>query len=358
MGVIDLRSDTVTLPSAEMREAMRAAEVGDDVMREDPTVTELEREVSQLLGKEAGLFVPSGTMANLIAQLVHCSERQSEALCGSHGHTVLFEGGGASSLGGVHVLQVPTHADGTLDLDSAHAMVRNPADVHHPVTKLLILENTHNFRGGRVLPLAFLDRARGFCDQHGLKLHCDGARLWHAAVALDVPVARIAEPFDSLSVCLSKGLAAPVGSVLVGTAAFIGQARRVRKMVGGGMRQAGVIAAAGLVAVRVMRDRLHEDHATAQRFASGVRRLGLQVTHEVETNIVFFDVAPLPKAEFVAACKAEGVLFTTGIQPTVVRCVTHFGIAEADVDNALAVVEKVLLRQPRAQPQQQPQQQP
>ncbi len=339
MHTIDLRSDTVTQPSPAMRHAMANAAVGDDVYGEDPTVNRLQALAADLLGKEAALFVPSGTMGNLICLLVHCG-RGDEYIVGNAQHTYLYEAGGASAVGSIHPWVIPNQPDGTLDPADIEAGIR-PDDPHAPRTRLIALENTHNRMGGRLLPPEFLWTVRAIADRHGLRLHCDGARLWNAAVALGVEPAVLAEPFDSLSVCLSKGLAAPVGSLVVGNRDFIAEAVRKRKLLGGGMRQAGVLAAAGIVALTEMRDRLAEDHANAQRLAEGLTALGYRVLHPVETNIVIFEQpdesAPNERA---ARWRTQGLLINS-IGERRYRAVTHYGITEADIEQALDIIQRV-----------------
>ncbi|MCB9127049.1 MAG: low-specificity L-threonine aldolase [Ardenticatenales bacterium] len=338
---IDLRSDTVTLPSPAMRRAMAAAELGDDVYGEDPTVNRLQAMTAERLGKEAALFVPSGTMGNLIAQLVHC-RRGEQLIAGDQAHTVLYEAGGSAAVGGIHPRTVTTFADGTLDLAEAEALVA-PENPHFPRTKLLILENTHNRTGGQPLPLDFVEAARTLCDAHGLALHCDGARLWNAAIALGETAERLAQPFDSLSVCLSKGLAAPVGSLVVGRKAFIAEALRERKLLGGGMRQAGVLAAAGIVALTEMQTRLADDHNNAARLAEGLAALGYRVRNAVTTNILFF--APpegvVPSAALSDAWAREGLLISPPSHGHF-RAVTHYGISAREIDRALQIIERAV----------------
>lgn len=338
MNKIDLRSDTVTHPSPAMREAMAEARVGDDVYGEDPTLNQLEALGAQMLGKEAALFVPSGTMGNLIAQLVHCG-RGEEVIVGDNAHTFFYEGGGSAAVGGIHPRTVPTNEDGTLSLEAVRDAVR-PDNVHFPRTRLLSLENTHNRKGGRVLPLSYIAEARALCDEVGIALHCDGARLWNAAVACGVAAAEVAAPFDSLSVCLSKGLAAPIGSLIVGDKRFIHEARRARKLLGGGMRQVGVIAAAGIVGLTEMQERLADDHENATYLAEGLQAAGYRVTHPVETNIVIFEQAtgtPSP-AQRAEEWKAQGLLISPlgGLR---FRAVTHYGIEREDLQNALEIIQ-------------------
>lgn len=337
MTPIDLRSDTVTLPTPAMRQAMATAELGDDVYGEDPTVNRLEALAAEMLGKEAAVFVPSGTMGNLVCLLTHC-RRGDEAIMGDRAHTFLYEAGGSAAVGGIHPRTVRNRPDGTLDLDEVRDAVRSE-DVHCPRTRLLALENTHNRAGGAVLSLAYIAQARALCDEYGIALHCDGARLWNAAVALGVSPATLAAPFDSLSVCLSKGLAAPVGSLAVGSAGFIAEARRARKQLGGGMRQAGVLAAAGIVALQEMIERLADDHTNAATFATGIERLDYRVPHAVQTNIVIFEQPPdgPPPAERSARWAERGLLISP-IGGRQFRAVTHYGIEAGDIERALAIM--------------------
>ncbi|MBA3531309.1 MAG: low-specificity L-threonine aldolase [Ardenticatenales bacterium] len=337
MQQIDLRSDTVTLPSPTMRRAMAEAQVGDDVYGEDPTVNHLEALTAEMLGKEAALFVPSGTMGNLIAQMVHCG-RGEEVVVGDQAHTFRYEAGGSAAVGGIHPHTIRTAEDGTLPLDAVRDAVRED-NVHYPRTRLLVLENTHNRTGGRVLSLAYLQAARALCDEVGIAFHCDGARLWNAAVALGCSPATIAAPFDTLSVCLSKGLAAPVGSLVVGSQPFIHESRRARKLLGGGMRQAGILAAAGLIALTEMQERLVEDHEHAQRLAEGLTASGYRVTHPIESNLVIFeqpDEGAAP-AERSAVWREQGVLISP-IGGRRFRAVTHYGIERQDVERVIEVI--------------------
>lgn len=337
---IDLRSDTVTKPSPAMRRAMADAPVGDDVYGEDPSVNRLEALAADVLGKEAAMYVPSGTMGNLSCILTHCG-RGAEYIVGDSNHTYLYEAGGSAVLGGVHPRVIPNREDGTLEPEAIVAAV-NLDDEHFARTRLISLENTHNRKGGRVLPLDYTRTVREIADEHGLALHCDGARLWNAAIALGASPATLAESFDSLSVCLSKGLAAPVGSLVVGSRAFVAEARRVRKVLGGGMRQAGIIAAAGIVALTEMIERLADDHENAQRFADGITALGYRVTHPVETNLVIFE-APDGSApeEHVASWRERGLLINA-IGGDRFRAVTHYGIEPAHVARAVAIMDEEL----------------
>ncbi|XP_070580662.1 uncharacterized protein [Ptychodera flava] len=288
--VIDLRSDTVTMPDAEMRKAMSEAAVGDDVLREDPTVNELEKTAADLLGKESALFVTSGTMGNLISTMCHTTGRGEEMLVGDKSHIVVYEQGGSAFLAGVHPRSLTNLPDGTFDIKEAEEKIRTD-DVHLPITKLICLENTHNKCGGRSLPMSFLKQVRDLADNHGLKVHMDGARVMNAAVATNTSAAEILQHCDSVSLCLSKGLGAPVGSVIAGSEDFIFRARRCRKALGGGMRQAGVLAAAGLLALDSGVKRLHVDHENAKLLAQGIDKLNhplLSVSVEhTETNMVY-----------------------------------------------------------------------
>lgn len=332
-GKADFRSDTVTRPSSAMLEAMVRAPLGDDVFGDDPSMIELEAYGAELFGKEAAVFVPSGTMANQIACRVHCP-RDSEVLLEAGSHVFLFEQGGLAQLSGIQVRTVAGER-GRIDLERAVGLVRRD-DPHFPVTRLLVLENTHNAAGGVVLPLAYLDEARRFADRFGLKIHLDGARICNAAAASGVPLHEWAARADSLSCCLSKGLGAPVGTLLLGTREFIRQARRVRKLFGGGMRQAGVLAAAGLVALRDGRERLIEDHRRARVLAEGFasRPDGFEVVAP-ETNLLYMKLRGRAR-RFQDACARAGVL-ALAIDDDLIRMVTHKDIDDADIARALAV---------------------
>ncbi|MBX2997493.1 MAG: low-specificity L-threonine aldolase [Caldilineaceae bacterium] len=341
--VIDLRSDTVTKPTPAMRRAMADAEVGDDVYGEDPTVNRLEAMSAEMLGKEAAVFVSSGTMGNLISVLAHCG-RGEEMILGDQAHIFLFEQGGSSALGGVHPRTVPNQPDGTLDLAQVEAAIRGENE-HFPITRLLAVENTHNRCGGQALPVAYMDRAGELAHRYGLSFHVDGARLWNAAVALDVSPARLIQAADSVSVCLSKGLAAPVGSVVAGDKEFIRKARRMRKVVGGSMRQAGVIAAAGIVAITEMVERLADDHANARRLAEGLAQLeSIHVDPTtIQTDIVIFELdhPSLTPAQLSAALKERGVLLNP-IGGSRLRAVTNYQVSAEDIERTLAVFAEVL----------------
>jgi threonine aldolase len=341
---IDLRSDTVTLPTPAMREAMARAEVGDDVYGEDPTVNRLEALAADLVGKEAAIFVPSGTMGNLIALLAH-GRRGARVICGDECHIYHYEAGGASALGGLVYHPLPTAADGTLPLERIRAALAAPHDEHEAPPGVLCLETTHNRCGGTVLPLAYLEAAHAIAREAGVSLHLDGARIFNAAVALGVEARAIARHADTVLFCLSKGLAAPVGSMVAGPRSLIAQMRRMRKLVGGGMRQAGVIAAAGIVALTDMTARLADDHATARALAEGLAALpGLRVDlHRVQSNMVRFELTAshLTPADFLARLRQRGVLMSQ-IDGVVLRAVTHYGIAPGDVRRAVAAARDIL----------------
>jgi threonine aldolase len=341
--IVDLRSDTVTLPTPAMRQAMFEAELGDDVYGEDPSINHLEALAARRLGKEAAMFVPSGTMANLSCLLTHCG-RGDEAIMGDAAHTFLFEAGGSAALGGIHPHTVPNQPDGTLRLADIEAAIR-PDNPHHPRTRLICLENTHNRCGGAVLKPEYMGQVRALADRHGLAIHLDGARLFNAAVALGVDASLLARLADSVSFCLSKGLSAPVGSLVCGSTEFVGRARRQRKVLGGGMRQAGVLAAAGIVALETMVDRLAEDHANARRLAEGLAALPgiLLDPASVPTNIIIFELAAdaLSPQEFAAGLAARGIKLSP-IGGRRLRAVTHHGIEEEDIERALAAAKTVL----------------
>lgn len=343
MKTIDLRSDTVTLPSPKMRQAIYQAELGDDVFGEDPTVLQLERKLAALVGAEAALLVASGTMGNLVCVLTHCG-RGDEAILGDQSHTFYYEAGGISALGGVHPRTIANQHDGTLRLEDIRAAIR-PDNVHFPRTRLICLENTHNRCGGAVLSAEYTDAVVSLAHENGLAVHLDGARIFNAAVALGIDVKALTRGVDSVSVCLSKGLAAPVGSVVCGTQSFIDEARRVRKILGGGMRQAGIIAAAGIVALDSMIDRIQDDHANAARLAQGIAGLsGLQIDPAgVQTNIVYFDVVGegLSAETLVWRLAERGVkMLCSG--PGRIRAVTHYGIDRDDIDQTLVVMAEAL----------------
>ena len=334
--IVDLRSDTVTRPTPAMREAIARAEVGDDVFGDDPTVNALQERVAALFGKEAALFVSSGTQGNLCALMSHC-QRGDEVLVGQLAHSYRYEGGGAAVLGSVQPQPLPQQADGTLRLEDIAAAIK-PDDEHFARTRLLALENTWN---GKVLAQAYLDAASDLAHARGLATHLDGARLFNAIVASGAEPARLVRGFDSVSVCFSKGLGAPVGSVLVGPREFIARARRVRKALGGGLRQAGLLAAAALYALDHHVERLTEDHALARRLADGLASIpGITVTAP-DTNIVFAEVAGGRAEALLAHLKQHGVLATGLIG---LRFVTHLDVDAAGVDRAIAATREFMTR--------------
>ncbi|MCP4689283.1 MAG: low-specificity L-threonine aldolase [Desulfobacterales bacterium] len=340
MRSVDLRSDTITKPTPAMRRAMADAEVGDDVFGEDPTVNRLEAMAAEMIGKEAALFTPSGSMANLISELSHCG-RGDEMILGDQSHIFFYEQGGSAAVGGIHPRTLPNRPDGTISMDAIAAAVR-PDNVHFPRTRLIALENTHNRCNGAPLDAAYMDAVGEKAHALGVKLHVDGARIFNAAAALGVPARRLAEKVDSISFCLSKGLASPVGSMVCGSRDFIVRARRARKILGGGMRQAGVLAAAGIVSLSEMIHRLEEDHDNARRLAEGLAEMkGVRIDPGVvKTNIVFFEITGGDAEKISHALDAEGVRVLPG-DPGRMRAVTHYHITSDDIDHALAAMSRV-----------------
>jgi threonine aldolase len=343
MRIVDLRSDTLTQPTEAMRKAMAEAQVGDDVFGEDPTVNRLEKMAAERLGKEAAVFVASGTMANLVSQLAHCG-RGDEIILGSRSHTFLAEQGGSAALGGIHSRTVPNQPDGKLDLADIESAIRED-NIHFPRTRLIILENTNNSCNGYPLDVDYMRSVGVLARRHGLKVHVDGARIFNAAVALNVNPKNLTAEADSVCFCLSKGLAAPVGSVVCGTRDFIDRARRARKVIGGGMRQAGILAAAGIVALNEMVTRLADDHAHAKKLAEGLAGMkGLKIDPEsIKTNIVYFETT----REDFQAIELERRLQTEGIKisafgPRRLRAVTHYHISAEDIDMTLEIFSKIL----------------
>ncbi len=357
MPIIDLRSDTVTKPSPEMRRAMAEAEVGDDVFGDDPTVNALEERAAELLGKEAALFVASGTMGNLVSQMAHLARGQ-EIIAGRQNHLVIDEAAGHAVVVGASVRSLAERPDGTVDLAEVADAFRDPTDPHEPITGLVAMENAHAHSMGQPVSVEFTARLAAVAHQHGVPLHVDGARFFDAVVALGVRPAALAAPADSVTFCLSKGLACPVGSVVVGSRDFIWRARRARKLLGGGMRQAGILAAAGLVALRDgpagMIERLAEDHANARRLAEGLAELpgivsagdiaqpepGPLDPNRVRTNFVVFRVER-DRAAFLEALAARGVLMVAYPHGQV-RAVTHYGISPADVEATISATREAL----------------
>ena len=342
-NAIDLRSDTLTIPTPAMREAMATAEVGDDVFGEDPTVNALQELAAARLGHEAALFVSSGTMGNLTALLAHCG-RGDEMICGDQSHIYFYEQGGMAALGGVIPRTLPNQADGTLRLDDIANALRGD-DQHFPVTRMIALENTQNRMGGAVLTAAYTQQVAELAHAHGLKLHIDGARIFNAAAALGVPICELTQHADSVTFCLSKGLSAPVGSVLVGSKAFIHRAFRARKMLGGGMRQAGILAAAGLIALEQMTERMRDDHANAILLAAGINNIaGLQVMNAPQTNMVYFDVATSVPFDATELCKRAATQ-RVKMLPTAarrIRAVTHAWVTRDEITEAIQVIARAM----------------
>ncbi len=343
MGTIDLRSDTVTLPTPAMREAVCRAELGDDVFGEDPTTNRLEEMAAERMGKEAALLVVSGTMGNLVCTLTHC-RRGEEVILGDRSHTFLYEAGGMSTLGGIHPHTLNNQPDGTMRLEDIEGAIRGN-NVHFPRTRLICLENTHNRCSGSALTSEYIDSVSALAKERGLSLHLDGARIFNAAVALGIDVKELTANVDSLSFCLSKGLSAPIGSVVCGSSEFIAEARRARKVLGGGMRQTGVIAAAGITALEEMVDRLAEDHDNARRLAEGLTRIsGLSIElAKVQTNIIYFELDEdrmTPKELVTELDKKEVKLLSVGARR--LRAVTHYGISAEDIDLTVKALGEVM----------------
>jgi threonine aldolase len=343
---IDLRSDTVTLPPPPMREAIARAEVGDDVYGEDPTVSRLEALAAERLAKEAAILLPSGTMANLLALMAHC-RRGRKVLVGDTSDVWRWEAGGASVLGGLVLHPLPTQHTGELAIEDLAAAIEDDDDPQCAPAGLICLEDTHCLSGGRVLSFDYLARVRAFARERGLPVHLDGARIFNAAVAMEVEVNRISAFVDTVSFCLSKGLAAPVGSMVVGSAHFIAAVRRLRKMAGGAMRQAGFIAAAGIYGLEAMTDRLRDDHANAALLAQGLGMIpGIEVSADPpQTNIVFWQLADpwLDTKSFIAALVHEQVRVAE-LGKGNIRAVTHYGVDREDIETAVAAVQRALVR--------------
>jgi threonine aldolase len=345
MDRIDFRSDTVSWPTPAMREAMAHAELGDDVYGEDPTVNKLEALAAAKVGKEAGLFVASGTMGNLVAILTHAN-RGDEAICGQDAHTFCWEAGGMATLGGVTPRPLPTDFMGRMDLAQVADSVRgdNP---HLPHSRLILVENSYGDKGGYPIPAGYFAGIRTIADKHGLSVHMDGARFFNAVVALGIEPEEITQHLDSVTFCLSKGLSAPVGSVLCGSHDFIKQARRARKVLGGGMRQAGVLAAAGIVALNEMVDRLADDHAHARQLAEGLTQIpGVNVNLDsVKTNMVFFDIdksLPVTTREVVDQLRERANIWLGPVGSRRFRAVTHYWIGSKEVELLLETLKAIL----------------
>lgn len=335
--MIDLRSDTVTRPTAAMRAVMAAAPVGDDVFGDDPTINALQQRVARLAGKEAAIIASSGTQTNLLALLSHC-QRGEEYLVGQEYHTYRYEAGGAAVLGGIVPQPFEVEADGTLNLSTVEKRIK-PDDPHFPISKLLSLENTHT---GRVIPQDYMLKARRLCDKHGLKLHLDGARIFNASVATGLSLSELSQPFDSISICFSKGLGTPIGSVLVGSKRFIERAHRWRKMLGGGMRQAGIIAAAMDHALDHHIERLADDHHHAQTLAQALSQLPKISVESAQTNMVYINFESLEDAQKVSDyLRGNGVLTPRSQR---MRLVTHLDIAATDIDTVVQLFKQALQR--------------
>jgi len=344
MTLIDLRSDTVTRPTPEMREAMRNAVVGNAAWNEDPTVRELEEKSARAVGKEAGLFVPSGTMGNQVAIWVHTAKTHGpEVICEARSHIYLNESAGIAVLARAQVKPV-AGVRGAMPPEAVEAAIQPRGNVLKPRTALIALENTHNFASGAAVPLENHRAIREIAERHNIPVHLDGARVFNAAVALGVPASAIGREVDTVQFCFSKGLGAPVGSVVCGSHAFIEEARKIRQILGGALRQAGVLAAPALIGLETMTKRLHVDHENARRLAQGLAKLeGLRVDPRVDTNIVIFDVRDLgvTAAEFTRALYEQGVGFSQ-VSPTEVRAVTHNDVTDKDIAQALDVTARVV----------------
>ena len=343
MKSIDLRSDTVTLPPRSMLDAIASAHLGDDVFQEDPTINKLESLAAETMGKEAGLLVPSGTMANLTSILSHC-DRGSEVILGDQAHTFMYEAGGISAFGGIHSRQISNQPDGTLKLEDIEGAIRQD-NVHFPPTRLICLENTHNRCSGMPLTVEYTKNVAELAGDHGISVHVDGARIFNAATALGVNVRELSEPVDSVSFCLSKGLSAPVGSLVCGSKDFIAQARRNRKALGGGMRQAGIIAASGIVALTTMVDRISDDHRNARTLAKGIAKIdGLSIALDtVRTNIVYFslELHDIPGEVLVNRMSELGIDFFE-LSPHTYSLVTHADVDENDMETTLEAFKTVM----------------
>lgn len=344
MKPIDLRSDTLTQPTKAMREAMAKADVGDDVFGEDPTINKLEEKAAEVTGKEAALFVPSGTMGNLISILAHCG-RGDEIILGDRSHIFLNEVGGVSALGGVHPHIVSNSEDGTLPLDKIEKAVRH-SDLHYPPTRLICLENTHNYCQGSPLTPAYMKEVADLATRHSLKIHLDGARIFNAAIALNTEVSVLARHVDSVMFCLSKGLSAPVGSLVCGTEEFVRKTRKLRKMVGGGMRQAGHLAAAGLVALENQINPLKKDHQLTQELAQGLGNIeGIKLNlHQIKTNIIFFKLnhPVMTPDNFINTLDCRGIKILM-IEPGVFRTVLHRDISSDQVKKVVYTIRDLLV---------------
>ena len=346
MDKIDFRSDTVTHPTAAMRQAMLEAEVGDDVYGEDPTINRLQAMAAERFGKEAGLLVASGTMGNLVCLMTHCSGRGERVLLDRQAHVHRSEAGNPAVIGGIQPWTIPSGADGTMPLDALEAAITGDDDPHYPITRVIELENAHAFSGGRALPTEYIDAVGALCQRYDLKLHIDGARIFNAATTLNTDVATLTRAADSVTFCLSKGLCAPVGSVIVGSQDFISRADRMRKALGGAMRQAGVFAAAGIVALEEMTERLGEDHQHARALAQGLIEIpGVELNLEsVQTNMVYFGLHPdaaLDAVGLTEKMKADNILLDWN-GPRTIRMALHYWIKPEHIDLALRRIKVYL----------------
>lgn len=349
MKIIDLRSDTVTKPTTEMRDSMYNAIVGDDVYNEDTTIQILEERVAALFNKESALFFPSGTMSNLTALLTWCQNRGAECIVGDKSHIFLFEQASAAQFGGISPRTVPNLSDGTMDINLIREAIREN-DIHEPITSLICIENTHNVCGGKVLPLSFLQELKMLANEHNIPVHLDGARIWNAITASNIKPEEISNNVDSLSVCLSKGLGAPIGSLLVGTQNFIMKARRIRKALGGGMRQVGILGAPGLKAIDDFEDGiLVNDHIRCQKLADGIKCLqGFKVMEPIHTNILFINIVSsknlnsncMSSKTLTELARERGILISAWA-PFLIRVVIHRDINDVDIDNTIAFLKEI-----------------
>ena len=345
MNFIDLHSDTVTKPTYEMRKAMATALVGDDVSGDDPTIKELEERVAKMFHKDAALFFPSGTMSNLTALLTWCPHRGSEFIVGDKSHMFLFEQAGAAQFGGISPRTIPNLSDGTFNLNLLKLLIRDD-DIHEPATKLICIENTHNACGGKILPLTFMDNLKSFADSHNIPIHLDGARVWNAISATDIRPERIGRNVSSLSVCLSKGLGAPIGSLLVGPSDFIKKARRIRKALGGGMRQVGILGAAGLKALDDFETGiLIVDHIRTLELAQGLKNLSfLRVQENIQTNIIFADIILIDEninSQHIYDMLREKEILISVWTPTSIRLVVHRDINDEDIEKTIKAFQEL-----------------
>ena len=352
-NIIDLRSDTVTLPSDEMRQTIASAKLGDDVFAEDPCVNKLEQKAALMMGMERGLLVPSGTMGNLVSILVHC-QRGTEIILGDKAHTFVYEAGGISAFGGIHSRQLTNQTDGTIDIDEIKSAIRMDND-HFPKTSAITLENTHNLCNGSPLSSDYIKDVAQIARANDMRLHIDGARIFNAAVALNIDVNELVKYADSVTFCLSKGLAAPIGSIICGSEKFIYHARRIRKALGGGMRQAGIIASAGMYSLDNMLDQIHEDHKNAKRLAAGIDDIdGLSINKKnIKSNILYFDIEKgKSRSEELARQTKNIEIYPFEIaldntrffesRPDRFRLVTHYGITRDDIEKTLEVLDKIV----------------